>query len=131
MQQFQTLKTRDGQEFRLAYTINAMIAFEDRTGGDVLAAAQEFERRGAEMVAGRALSMPLRPVRGLIWAGLIEHHPEMTEDAAGKVIDGAGLVAAVTAMMAALRVAFPDPETPDAGASDRPGKPARRGKAAA
>jgi len=106
------LRAADGSEWQLVYTVNAMIAFEEETGSDLLSVFKDGQ-------------IGLKAARSLIWAGLKTHHPGMTMDAAGDVIDACGFQAAMDGVAAAITAAFPAQK--QAGKGGRAGN----GKAAA
>lgn len=91
-----------GQRYVLQYSIDAICTLEGETGKGIIALAGELEK---------SPSMTL--MRQLIWAGLLEHHPEMTLKEAGELILAAGgLVGAMRLFNQAFAVAFEQDEKP-------------------
>ena len=54
-------------------------------------------------------NIEIRVVRALIWAGLKDHHPEMTIDMAGDVIDEIGMPQVIKVMGDGMAGFFPQP----------------------
>jgi len=108
-----TLRAPDGSEWRLAYTTNGLIAFEEETGTDVLALLN-------------AGNLNLKSLRALVWAGLLEHQPGMSLAGAGQVIDACGIKPAADRAGQAVAEAFR--MEPASGKVSKSGN-ARRGSA--
>ncbi|MCB2130809.1 MAG: hypothetical protein KDE03_17520 [Rhodobacteraceae bacterium] len=89
----------NGREFTLAFSTNAMVAYEKSRGEGVISAFQKME--------GDAPSMLL--IHGLFWSALT---PKMTEDEAGDLIDEIGLSRAAHLLAEAARKAFEVSENP-------------------
>ncbi|WP_108263290.1 hypothetical protein [Mangrovicoccus ximenensis] len=103
------VKSTDGaEEYRLRFTTNAMVAFEEETGSSVLSIAKSFD-------AGDEGSIKFATVRVLAWASLLHARPEVTQEEAGDVIDACGIAAFMSAIGDAIRAAFPE----DAGGKSR------------
>jgi hypothetical protein len=86
----------NGQRYVLQYSIDAICTLEGETGKGIVALATELEK---------SPSMTL--MRQLIWAGLLEHHPDMTLKEAGELILAAGgLVGAMSLFNKAFAGAF-------------------------
>jgi len=113
-----TLRAPDGCEWRLAYTTNGLIAFEEETGTDVLALLN-------------AGNLNLRSLRALVWAGLLEHQPGMSLAGAGQVIDACGIKPAADRAGLAVAEAFRMEPTPGKAGSPKESRSgnARRGSA--
>jgi hypothetical protein len=69
--------------------------------------------KGLDAIVGNMAR--LSTVRGLLWAALRDHHPEITMAGAGILIDKAGMAAAMNAVTAALTAAFPPKTDEKAG----------------
>lgn len=98
-----------GAAWRLVVSTNALCLLE----AEVKDAAEI-----AKLMTGGDASFST--VRAAFWAALQDHHPEITLDDAGRLIDHLGLMKAGSLMGQALMLAFPELE---AGA-DRPRKAA-------
>lgn len=83
-----------GTEYHLKFTLNAMAELEDKFGS--------VETAFAEMEKGK-----FKAIRAVLWAGLLEDHPEYTEKQVGSMIDLEDMVALTKALG-------------DAGESDMP-----------
>ncbi|MBE3637464.1 hypothetical protein [Mangrovicoccus algicola] len=120
------LKTLDGaEEYRLRFTTNAMVAFEEETGTTVLSVVKVFDK-------GNEAEIRFATVRMLAWACLLDGRPGITQVEAGEVIDACGGVARVMpAIGEAIRAAFPEePGGKTRGNGRRAGKkPASTGAA--
>jgi hypothetical protein len=105
----------DGKTYTLRYSADAICNLEEKAG------------RGFPVIAGELMdpdTTSLRLVRMAIWAGLREHHPDITLQQAGELILAAGgMKTMMERFDQALRLAFPDiaaqsgdgarPPTPD------------------
>lgn len=98
--------------YLLQFTANAMCNLESRLPADT--GSQEFlAALDSKARTGRARMTDLRL---LIWAGLTENHPEITEAAAGQIITAIGGIAPTMQKMGeALGAASPDAVAGDAG----------------
>jgi len=84
----------------LRFTINSLCALEDVTGQGIV-----------DLVAGFSVKAPrLTLVRSMLWAGLIDKHPETTPMDAGNIIEDVGLPAVTAAVREAFAASFPAPE---------------------
>lgn len=103
----------DGRAYTLVLDFNALCTAESALGIDIDEIIPRYER---------GLSLTL--VRGMVWAALQRHHPEITIEKAGDLISQAGLPAARTALNAAMTNAF-------GGSADKEGakSPPKRGRA--
>lgn len=63
----------DGKTYKLAYTNEALCAMEDIMAGDELLKAQT--------------TRPAHFIRHMMWGALIENHPDVTVEEAGKIAD--------------------------------------------
>ena len=71
--------TIDGTDYLLKFSTNAIVALETETGERAI----PFMKRFADQDVGMA------DVRVIVWAGLLDHQPDTTLEAAGAVIDAA------------------------------------------
>jgi len=96
----------EGASYTLRFTIDAICALEDRLD------------QGLGEIAMRALtSKRVGFMRGLMWAGLRQHHPDVDMVAAGELIAGLGMAQAGELLGEALSAAFPDREAAGEGAT--------------
>ncbi len=103
----------DGRAWRLRFGVNALCRLEANVEDPA-----EIER----LVGDRDGEAPqLSTVRAAVWAGLFDHHPEITFDDAGALIDHVGLQAMGSKIGQAIVVGLPK-RRPGAN----PPKPARR-----
>ncbi len=111
----------EGRAFRVRFSWNAAAEYEDAAGRHLSDALFDIAR---EKLSARSL-------RAMLWAGLQEHHPEVTLKEAGGLIDKLGRKEAQRVMGVALRYFFPeiahgeekgpDPTTPAALPTGEPG----------
>lgn len=94
-----------GRSWILEFTPNAFCDLEELTGKSTGTFLQEVE-------AGAGVGdIAFKDARRLFWVGLTEHHDDITEKEAGKIMhDLGGLAAAMEVMGAAIKSAFPDGE---------------------
>jgi len=95
-----------GRAYRLKFDWNAAAEFEEAAGRPLSDALLDVAR---EKLSARAL-------RAMLWAGLQEHHGDVTLKDAGRLIDAMGRREAQRVMGVALRYFFPEleeDETPD------------------
>jgi hypothetical protein len=104
-----------GRRWTLVYSVNALCRVEDALGEGAMAIAA--------MMADPA-KVRVGPMRTMFWAGLADHHPELTLEGAGELMDAIGLPTAMEYVAKALTAAFPkqDGAGPLARAAARPGK---------
>lgn len=107
--------TIKGRTYTLVLNTGAMAALEDlfsTPSQDVL----------WDTLWARVLRGSVRTVRGLIWAMLQTHHPDVTLKAAGQLIDDAGGFAGLTAVLQQAGVsAVPDAQdVADLGVPNNP-----------
>lgn len=106
-----TQVTVDGVVFKLRFSINAMIAFEQVTGHKVADLGPEIKAMGK---AG----MDVVLLRQIFHALLHDYHPEMSLSDAGLMMSDLGLLEASDVVMRAMLLAFPEAkETPVRGKS--------------
>lgn len=72
------IKLADGKEYELRFTLNAMAELEERYG--------EVDKAFAAMDQGS-----FKAIRFVLWAGLHDQHPELTENHVGALIDVASM----------------------------------------
>lgn len=71
----------DGKQYTLRYSIDAICCLETETGKGIVALLSEFQDSD---------KITLTLARQMMWAGLREHHPEVTVKEAGELIVAAG-----------------------------------------
>lgn len=93
--QTEKIVLKDGNEYILEFTLNALIEIEDLFGSisEVYKIFEDFN---------------LKKLRGLLYAGLIEHHEDMTERKVGSLLDMADLAGTVEILSKAFTKAFPE-----------------------
>lgn len=98
----------EGRTYRLVGDMNALADFEASFNVNVMT-----------LMEGNMADLSVTHLRGLFWAMLLEHQPQITLRDAGKL-----LKYGMTSLEAAIRMAFPDAPTgaADSGADDA-GKP--------
>jgi len=89
-----------GRTYRLKYDWNAAAEFEEAAGRPLSDALLDVAR---EKLSAKSL-------RAMLWAGLQEHHAEVTLMESGRLIDAMGRREAQRLMGAALRYYFPELE---------------------
>lgn len=103
---------------KLIYDFNALAAYEEATGKNVLA-------------GGITANMTIRDLRALIWAGLIADDPELTVEQVGRLLHLGNLADVQRQVFAGLRAAIqtdeegegddrPTAEAPSAGSISGP-----------
>lgn len=97
----------DGKSYTMVLDFNALCDFEAETGKNALTALEGMERGTVEA----------RDMRALLWAGLRQHHPEITLQDAGRILSEN-----VDAIQRAAMAASPDA----AGNGKRPSPKKRR-----
>lgn len=88
--------TADKRSWRLVMSTNALCLLE--------AGVPDTEEIG-KLMSGKDASFTT--VRYAFWAGLQDHHPELTPEDVGRLLDHVGLIKAGTVMGTALIAAFP------------------------
>ena len=111
----------EGKAYRVRFSWNAAAEYEEAAGKPLSDALFDIAR---ERLSARSL-------RAMLWAGLQEHHQEVTLKEAGRLIDKMGRKEAQRVMGVALRYFFPeiahgeekgpDPTTPAALPTGEPG----------
>lgn len=87
--------TADGQDYTLLLDFNALCELEDVVPG---------------LMAGSAEIQSPRAVRAVFHAALREHHPDLDEKAAGRIIQAAGIERAAELIGEAMAASFGKPE---------------------
>ena len=106
-----------GEEtYTLVFSVNAICRAEDRLNKGIGEIADQIVNGGR-----------LGCIRAVIWAGLGDKHPTMTEADVGNLIDQIGLDNAGSLVKKALQVAFPDAfGQPEGGEAGPPRKAPRK-----
>ena len=91
----------EGKAFRVRFSWNAAAEYEEAAGKHLSDALFDIAR---EKLSARSL-------RAMLWAGLQEHHADVTVKDAGRLIDKMGRKEAQRVMGVALRYFFPELET--------------------
>jgi len=84
--------------YTLSLSTNALCDLEDLFGKNVTEVAALL---GADNVS-------MKTVRGMFWAALQDHHPDVDLKGAGRIITDAGMPAAMEAIGKAFKAAFPE-----------------------
>lgn len=92
-----TIKLADGKDYELRFTLNAMAELEDRYG--------DVDKAFAAMDKGS-----FKAIRCVLWAGLQDQHPELTEQKVGSLIDMASMHEMMGQLNAGLAQDLPDAE---------------------
>lgn len=93
-----TLKVGD-LDYKLSFSINAICELEDALDMPVAKIAERLQDQE---------NMRMSMVRTVIWAGLRDHHEELTLKEAGMIASEAGVREAMEAIGAAFAQAFPE-----------------------
>ena len=86
------------QIYLLRLTTNAMVAVEEKTGRSFVAMVEEL----CDPVQAR-----MGTVRAALWGTLLEHHPDITLEMVGDMMDGPELSKCGEALGRCLDLAFP------------------------
>jgi hypothetical protein len=87
----------DGKRYTLVYSVNAICKMEDELGDAV-------KSIGSLAVGGKKFST----VRTVFWCGLLDNHPDLTIQDAGRIIDAIGFDKADAVVGEAFSLAFPE-----------------------
>jgi hypothetical protein len=87
--------------YTLAYTTNALCILESDLGDAIWTAFETPDK------------MRIGTMRTVFWAGLQEHHPNITKDAAGRLMDALGIPRVLELVMNAVTLAFPEAKQGD------------------
>lgn len=99
---------------RLKWTWNAAVEFEQLVGRPITDALDHVAQ-------GKLSAVNLR---GLLWAGLREHHGDITPRQVGEIIDQVGRANAMRVMTSALAYFFPELDVTADPPTDPPKPPA-------
>lgn len=111
-----------GRPYVLVSTYNGLIALQNLF-------TVKGDKPSVEAILTRAQQGDLEAIRGVFWSTLLRHHPEITVDQAGDLIQEAGGPGAVDAMLVQSGAASaPDPRDLAAigGAGPNPPRAARK-----
>lgn len=97
------------EELKLRFTTNAMVAYEELMGAEFTSVMEHFRNATGGRIAFKVM-------RAILWAGLVEHQPDIKVSDAGGILDRVGLTEAMAKVSEAVQSAFPD-----AGDEDAPG----------
>ncbi|MDD8024756.1 MAG: hypothetical protein PHX82_16825 [Paracoccaceae bacterium] len=89
-----------GKTCTLAYTMNAQVAFEEKTGVEFSAISEFFDQAQKGKISASRL-------REIFWAGLLDGAPDTTLREAGDLIDALGLEATFEKIGQAVVRAYP------------------------
>lgn len=103
----------DGKQWTLAYSINALCVLEDALGMGIGEVVERF---------GNVQKLRLNTVRAVLWAGLNDHHPEVSLKQAGELIADMTLPTSIDLLGRAFSLAFPDGKD-ESGNPPQPGGP--------
>ncbi|ETA53984.1 GTA-gp10 family protein [Ponticoccus alexandrii] len=93
----------DGTVYTFELTVNAFCDLEEATGKATLQIMQDMEK------AAQTGDVQFRDIRRIFWAALIEHHPDITEREAGRVLTKVGDMEAQMAFLEdVFALAMPD-----------------------
>lgn len=111
----QVTRKIDGVAYTFELSVNAFCEIEDATGETM---TQLFGRLQTGMKTGQ---IGMRDLRLLFWGALTEHHPDLDQRAAGRLLSGIG---DMTEQLAFVEDVFNTamPDTDKAGAGKVPGK---------
>jgi hypothetical protein len=109
----------EGKAYRVRYSWNAAAEYEEAAGKPLSDALFDIAR---ERLSARSL-------RAMLWAGLQEHHQDVTLKDAGRLIDRMGRKEAQRVMGVALRFFFPELEPAETKCPDPPTPAAPAGAA--
>jgi len=100
----------DGQEYKLRYPALAFIEYAEQTGHDLLADIREIGPALQSMPAaqGAGLGAIFGKVRDLLWAGLLDAHPEIRREEVARIFTLGDLNRIALAIVEALRLTLPE-----------------------
>ena len=104
----------DGKTYRVRHSWNSAAEYEEAAGKPLSDALLDIAR---EKLSARSL-------RAMLWAGLQEHHADVSLKEAGRLIDRMGRAEAQRVMAVALRYFFPELEAADEERGSDPPTPA-------
>lgn len=95
--QIATIELKDGNTYKIEFSLNAIVELEELFG-DLDKVQKIFNK------------FKTKQLRGLLYCGLIEHHPDMTERKAGSLLDFNNMAEVVEKLVEAFTKAFPEDE---------------------
>jgi hypothetical protein len=98
-----------GKRYTLCYSVNALIEAELSLGMGV-----------ADIGAMFAQDVRLAPLRTLFRCGLVEHHPEVTDVEAGRMMTALGIAESAALVGRAFAAAFPTAAAAEPAGGERP-----------
>lgn len=102
------------QTWKLRFSVNAMVLLERAVEGWTDDAQAELNK----LLDPSRGDPQMRTVRAAVWAALQEHHPDLTQDDVGHLIDYVGLVRAGSLLQQAITLAFP-PASPSPASREK------------
>lgn len=111
----------DGTTFQMRFSVNAMLAYEDKFGENFVGALREMEDKDVP---------DFKRLRGLFWAGV--GPDQISVEEAGELISDVGFSGAVALITQAAQAAFPEAvaeKADDQGNAAAGGKPREKAKA--
>lgn len=87
--------------YTLSFSVNALCELEDMLNQPVAKIAESLNDPE---------NVRLSTMRALAWAGLRDHHPEITIPQTGEIVSAAGVPATMEAVGKAFQLAFPEAE---------------------
>ena len=100
-----------GKTYHLRYTFNALIALEDELGIPI-----------SDIGSILSDKVKLRPIRALVWAGLIHEDKGLTLEGVGEMLGLSDLAAIAEKVGEAFMLAFPDAEDTSKNEPSQAGK---------
>jgi hypothetical protein len=88
-----------GEAYKFSYSVNALCELEDALDQPVAKIAVSLRDPA---------SVRWSVIRALVWAGLRDHHQDVTIEQAGDICEAAGLGEVMVAIGAAFDIAFPE-----------------------
>lgn len=85
--------------YTMSFSVNALCELEEAFGLPVQKIGSLF---------GDGDNIKMTDVRKLVWCGLHDHHPDLTEKQAGEVASLAGIPICMEAVSKAFQLAFPE-----------------------
>lgn len=72
----------ENKQWRIIYSVNAMCALEDALSIDTTAIYRRVNKSGP---------IPVKFLRTLFWGGFYDNHPDITQEAAGRLMQAIGI----------------------------------------
>jgi hypothetical protein len=89
--------SHDGKTYTLKFSINALCELEDAMG---LRFDEIFSALGER-------SMSMNELRSMLWGALRDNHPDIEKKVVGEIIEGMGVVKAISLVHEVITSAFP------------------------